>query len=112
MIKAYENVPDDIVINLLYSKPVTLVQEMHIVNIFNKIEDRALIKNPEQLQRFKQYINFVHQISIQAPELMKFCPAIPFYNLDNVIQHLKIYFEITELTHNGEIIEIKINKKR
>lgn len=108
----YKNIEEVNIIKLLYAK-VTVISEMHIINLYNTINQYPIIRNPEQLMRFKTYIEFCKQIIIKSPVLMKYCPATPFfYNLDNIKQFLKIHFSITEIFKDNKLIIVRIKENK
>lgn len=108
----YKNINDNDLIRLLYSND-NLITEMHLINLYNSLNKYPLIVSPEQLIRFKQYVEFCEQIIIKSPILMKYCPASPFFNnLENIKRFLKIYYNITEIFKNDKLIIIKIKENK
>ena len=109
----YKKINDNDLIRLLYSND-NLITEMHLINLYNSLNKYPLIVSPEQLIRFKQYVEFCEHVIIQSLTLMKYCPAPPFFNnLENIKRFLKTYYHITEiLDSNNKIIIIKIKENK
>lgn len=111
MTEYYENLEDNEIINLLYGN-VSILEEYHLINLHNFVQNLPLIPSVERLILFKNYIKLCEQLILQIPFMKIICPVFVFYSLDNVKCFLKEYYEITEVYNKQQkLIKIKINKK-
>lgn len=107
----YENLSDEEIVSLLFNDK-SILEEFHLINLHNYHKGLPLINHIDKLVLFKQYSRLIHEILINLPHMLKFCPVFVFYDLSNIIAFLKSHYEISELyDKKGKLIKIKIKQK-
>jgi hypothetical protein len=100
----YNSIPNNVIIELLYNH-LSLEAEFHLINLHNYIKGFPLIKELNQLIRFKTYISLFERMENIPEKYPK-----PDYDIKEVKDVIKAHFNMYEVRKNDRIIAIRINK--
>lgn len=101
----YNSIPNNVIIELLYNQ-LSLEAEFHLINLHNYIKGFPLIKELNQLIRFKTYISLFERME-NIPEKY----PRPDYNVKELKDVIKAHFNMYEVLKNNRMIAIIINKQ-
>lgn len=101
----YNSIPNNVIIELLYNY-LSLEIEFHLINLHNYIKNLPLISDIHQLVRFKQYISLFERIENIPEKYPK-----PNYDVKEIKDVIKAYYNVYEVEKNGKMIAIIINKQ-